>query len=312
MSDAKKILVVGNATLDLIFQGSIFSERKQGDRLSLAYGGKYVVEKMFHSFGGGGANASVSLARQNLGVTLLARVAKDHFGDLIFKNLQDNGVKTDLIQKDLEDTPMSAILLDSDGQRTIINYRSDSDNLKYEDDLKNNLSEFGWLALFSLPRWPKQEKLKLLADAKSKGLKIFLSLHGDEYRKGYLWVKDYLQYCDILDLNIFEMASLLGKKESDLNPEKENYAKILNLPIVIVTHDKSGSYFYSQTEKFWQDPLEAKRIDTTGAGDAFASGFLGKYIKTNDAKLAMDFAAHNAKAEIEVMGAQTGLLVDKT
>jgi len=311
MNESKKILVVGNATLDLIFQGQIFSERKQGDRLSLAYGGKYVVDKMFHSFGGGGANASVSLARQGLDVTLLARIATDHFGSLILKNLQENQVKTDWIQLDLADTAMSAILLDNDGQRTIINYRSDSDNLRYDQNLTSQLEQFGWLALFSLPRWPKQEKLKLLQNAKEKGLKIFLSLHGDEYRKGWDWVKDYLGFCDILDLNIYEMASLMGKKEADLNPQKENYAKIINVPLIIVTHDKQGSYFYSPSDKFWQDPLDAKRIDTTGAGDAFASGFLGKYIKTADPKIAMDFAAHNAKAEIEVMGAQAGLLVDK-
>jgi sugar/nucleoside kinase (ribokinase family) len=63
-----KVLVIGSATVDLIFRGSIFSKRKIKDRLSLAYGGKYAVEEFYQFFGGGAANASVSLRRQNFEV----------------------------------------------------------------------------------------------------------------------------------------------------------------------------------------------------------------------------------------------------
>lgn len=312
MTKNLKILVVGTATVDLIFQGRVFSQHRQGEKLVLSFGGKYVVDQLAQYFGGGGANVGVSLARQGLEVSLWTRVATDYFGSRIIKNLKDHGINLDFIQIDLEKSPISSILLDKNGDRTIINYRSDADSLNYNDSLKRQLQSFSWLALFSLPRWPKPEKLKLLADARKLGLKIFLSLHGEEYNQGLLWVKDYLKYCDILTLNIFELASLLGKKEADLDPEKENYSQILGLPIVIVTHDKQGSYFYSKAEKFWQSSLDVKRVDTTGAGDAFAAGFLGKYLKTADPKKAMAFAARNAKAEIELIGAQTGLLVDKT
>jgi ribokinase len=307
----KRILVIGSATVDLIFQGAIFQKRKEGDRLSLAYGGKYVVENFYQFFGGGAANASVSLARQNYEIYLWAKIAKDNFGQAIYKNLQQQNINLTLVDHNLEKSPISAILLDKEGFRTIINYRSLGDTLNFNSAVKKLIPSLDCLALFSLPRWPKEEKLAVLRLAKKNKLKIFLSLHGDEYRKGLSWAKDYFSCCDILDLNVYELATLLDKKSQDLNLDKENFAEILGIPIVLVTHDKTGSHFYSKNQSFWQSPLKLERVDTTGAGDAFSAGFLGKYLKTQDPKLAMQFAAQNAKAEIEVIGAQTGLLYDK-
>jgi len=307
----KKILVIGSATIDLIFQGAVFSQRKKDGRLSLADGGKYIVDNLYQSFGGGGANAAVSLARQGFPVWLWARLACDDFGKNIMQNLQKEGVGLDFIQRDLPRSPVSAILLDTEGSRTIINYRSQADILDFSGKVKEAISGFACLAIFSLARWPKERKLEVLKLARQYGLRIFLSLHGDEYRQGLSWVKDYFPFCDILDINIFELGFVLGRKPADLDLDKENFSQILGVPMVTVTHDTSGSHFYSQEEIFWQSPLEAKRVDTTGAGDAFSAGFLGKYLKTGNTRQSMEFAAQNAKAEIEVLGAQTGLLYDK-
>lgn len=305
-----KILIIGSAVVDLIFQGEIFSKRKERNRLSLAYGGKYVVDNLYQAFGGGGANVAVSLARQGVEVYLWTKVARDHFGRLILNNLKKEGIKLDLVEESLEVSPLSAILLDKEGFRTIVNYRAGGDQLVFTPKVKEILDKCHWLALFSLPRWPKEEKLKVLKSAKLRGLKVFLSLHADEYRKGLTWVKDYFQYCEILDLNVYELAAIFDKSVEKLN-FKENFSQKLGIPLVIVTHDKKGSHLYTQDKIFHQQALPCKRVDTTGAGDAFSAGFLGKYFKTDDWEQAMKFAAQNAKAEIEVIGAQTGLLYDR-
>lgn len=307
----KKILIIGSAVVDLIFQGEIFEQRRAGNRLSLAYGGKYVVDKLYQCFGGGGANTAVSLVRQGLQVYLWTKIGKDSFGQMIVNNLQKEGVKLDLVEKTLPRSALSAILLDLQGRRTIVNYRAGGDQLDFGPKIREILLKCRWLALFSMPRWPKLEKLKALKFAKQMGLKVFLSLHGDEYRKGLDWVKDYFALCDVLDLNVYELAAMLAKKVKELNLAKVNYSQKLGIPWVIVTHDKKGSHFYSSTKVLHQEALPARCLDTTGAGDAFSAGFLGKYIKTGDFAQAMKFAAQNAKAEIEAIGAQTGLLYDR-
>ena len=59
-----KIISIGSATLDLFFQSTELPETKDGLRLSLAYGGKYVASYFTEAVGGGGCNGAVSLSRQ--------------------------------------------------------------------------------------------------------------------------------------------------------------------------------------------------------------------------------------------------------
>ena len=306
-----KVIVAGSTTIDLIFLGKIFSQRKTADRLSLAYGGKYIVDEFYQFCGGGGANVSVSLSRQGIPTWLWSKVSQDNFGKIIYENLKREKVNLEFVERMLKNDPISAILLDYQGLRTIINYRAEADKLTFSDALGKQLKDFSWLALFSLPLWPKEEKIKVLKFAKENKVGIFLSLHADEYRRGLAYAAEYFKYSDILDLNVYELSTLLGKKPAALNLRRENFAKVLNIPMVLVTCDINGSYFYSADQSFHQPPIDVKRVDTTGAGDAFSAGFLGKFIKTGDVKKSMEFATRNAVSEIEVLGAQTGLLYDK-
>lgn len=306
-----KVLTIGSAVIDLIFQGEIFTQRTKDDRLSLAYGGKYVADNFYQFFGGGAANAAVSLSRQGLNAHIWTRASKDYFGGLIIKNLKRERVGCGLIKKDLDRSPISTILLDTDGNRTIVNYRSSADELDFNNKVKGFIKKCDWIGMFSMPHWGKENKIKVLKFARENNIKVFLSLNGNEYREGLDFVSDFFPYCTILDLNIYELADLLETKAEKVNLERENFSRKFNIPIVLITCDKRGSYLHSSDEVIYQQALPTKLIDTTGAGDAFCAGFLGKYIKTNDLKKSMEFAARNAKAEIEALGAQTGLLRDK-
>ena len=305
-----KILTIGSAVIDLIFQGKIFTQRTKNDRLSLAYGGKYVADNFYQFFGGGAANAAVSLSRQGLSSHIWTKASKDYFGSLIVKNLKKEKVGCDLVRKNLDHSPISTILLDTEGKRTIINYRSFADKLSFDNKAKNFIKKCNWVGMFSMPHWGKENKIKVLKFARENNVKVFLSLNGNEYRKGLDFVSDFFPYCTILDLNIYELADLLNTKAENIDLKKENLSRIFNVPIVIVTCDVKGSFLYFSDNVIYQPALPVKLVDATGAGDAFCAGFLGKYVKTGDLKKSMEFAAHNAKAEIEVLGAQTGLLKD--
>ena len=306
-----KILTIGSAVIDLIFQGEIFTQRVKDNRLSLAYGGKYVADNYYQFFGGGAANVAVSLARQGLNTHIWTRASKDFFGNLIIKNLKKEKVGCGLVKKDLSSSPISTILLDTEGKRTIINYRSSADELDFSNKIRSFIKKSGWICMFSMPNWGKDKKIEVLKFARDNNVKVFLSLNGNEYRKGLGFVSGFFPYCTVLDLNIYELSDLLKTKAENIDLKQENLSRKFNIPIVIVTCDVNGSYLYSSDEVVYQSALPAKLADATGAGDAFCAGFLGKYVKTGNLKKSMEFAASNAKAEIEALGAQTGLLIDK-
>ncbi|MFC1711583.1 carbohydrate kinase family protein [Patescibacteria group bacterium] len=304
-----KILVAGSNVIDLIFQGEVFDKRKVKDRLSLAIGGKYVPTNFYQLFGGGGGNSSISLTNQDFDVMLWSHVGNDGFGRQIVRNLKKSKVKTNLVKFKASATPVSTILLTTKGERTIITYRSDSDLLDLSNSVLREMKKRDWFVLYSLTKCPKKDKLAILKEAKKNNLKVFLSLHGSEYFKGYDYLKDYFKYCDIMHLNAHELADIFGGNAPDFNFKKTNFASKLKLPLLLVTHDIHGSYAYT-AQKIYYHPIikEKHKVDTTGAGDAYSSGFLGEYIKTDSIEKAMYFATKNATSVIEQLGAQNGLI----
>ena len=306
---SKKVLVAGNCTIDLVFKCNALESREKGNRWSLAHGGKYLVDYHLFTYGGGGANAAVSLARQNIDTWLYCMLGNDHFTSLIIQNLKRNKVKTDLVFQHKDNNAVSAVIIDKTGDKTIFNYRSSSDRLPTNKSLLKVIDKVDGISLYSLANWPKKDKLNFLSYAHARQKKVFLSLHGTEYKKGLEYLKDYFIHDTIIQMNAYEMADLIGKKVNSINFYHINFAKILKLPIVIVTYDLNGSFAYTQNKIYYQNIIgPRKAVDATGAGDAFSSGFFGTYLKTNDIKKSLYFGAANAGSVIQHYGAQNILL----
>jgi len=304
-----KILVSGSCVVDLIFKSKVFKTRMKKGRLSLASGGKYVSEDFFQVYGGGGANVSVSLAAQGFNVMLWTYVGNDVFGRQAVRNLTKRKVKTKLIRFKAEHTPISSILLSPSGERTIVTYRSNADLLEMNNAVRKEIKKRDWFFLSSLAKCTKKNKINFLRQVKKDGLKIFLSLHGTEYLKGYDYLKEYLSYADILHINAHEIADIFGGNAPDFNFHKTNFGHKLKVPLLVVTYDVHGSFSYTKEKIYYQPIIKEKgKVDTTGAGDAFAAGFLGEYIKTDSIEKSLLFGARNATGVIEHLGAQNGLL----
>ena len=305
-----KILSIGSATLDLFFQSDDLPEAEDGMRLSLAYGGKYIAKNFAESIGGGGCNAAVSLARQGYQAYYWGKIDKSWVGKKILETLKKEGVKTELVDQSSERVTTSAILLGKSREKTIVMYRAKNDLLNFTKKVKNVIKECQWLYFADLALCPKKEKLTWLKFAKDCGVKTFVALSGREYKKGMNYLDEYFALSDIFILNAHELADIWGGDAPDLDLKNINYAKKLNLPLLVVTYDIYGSYAYTQDKSFYQPIFKVKIVDGTGAGDAYGSGFLGKYIKTGDIQKAMEFGARNASSVISYLTTQKGLLYD--
>jgi len=305
-----KIITIGSATLDLFFQSNDLPENKDGLRLSLAYGGKYVVKNFSQSVGGGGCNAAVSLSRQGFQTYYWGKINRSRIGRLIWKTLKKERVKTNLIDLSSDRVTTSAILLGKGGEKTIIMYRSKNDFLQFTAKIQKTIRHCQYIYFADLALCPKKDKISWLKFAKEQGLKTFVALSGKEYKKGIKYLDEYFALSDIFILNAHELADIWGGDAPDLDLKKINYGKKLNLPLLIVTHDIHGSYAYVKDKIFYQPAFKTKVVDATGAGDAYASGFLGKYIKTNNIQEAMKFGSKNAASVISYLTTQKGLLRD--
>ena len=83
---------------------------------------------------------------------------------------------------------------------------------------------------------------------------------------------------------------------------------LLGPQYVIITDGKVGVYAYDGKEAWFVPSRPVKIIETTGAGDAYASGFVSGLIKTGDFKTAMKVGMVNAEAVLTHKGAKKSLL----
>src|SRR6187401_3461812 len=104
------ILVVGSLNTDLVVRAPRFpqpGETISGEDLQVIPGGK-------------GANQAVAAARHGSHVAMLGRVGKDGFGDFLLENLEANHVDARLVQRDDASTGTATIIVDANGQNTIV------------------------------------------------------------------------------------------------------------------------------------------------------------------------------------------------
>lgn len=104
------------------------------------------------------------------------------------------------------------------------------------------------------------------------------------------------------------MMTHVGKHQVD-----EAITKLLdkNCPLIVVTRGKEGAIAASRTER-WEQPAKARQVvDTTGAGDAFAAGFLYGWCQAGDVRLGLIYGCACGAAAVGQMGGSHPLPSDE-
>ena len=282
---------------------------------NLEIGSKYDIEKLSFFIGGGGTNSAVTFARHGHEAIYLGNLGHDPAGEAVLKTLDEEGIDTSFISfPPRAKTGCSIILLDSkSGERTVLTFRGASarfDNLN-ENDL--DLIQPDWLYVTTL-RGDMGTLLRFFEKAKSLGAKIMFN-PGVLELANPKQVLGLLQDVDVLLVNKREASQLVG---GDLLEELLN--KLKNYcPTVIITAGAMGGIATTQTPATAQAPASSKTYrfgiyedvkikDTTGAGDAFGSGFLASLAAGDSFRTALIFASANSTSVVQRRGAKSGLL----
>jgi len=310
------ILTIGSATRDGIFEGIPFVYLKDKRFITkrgigLPLGAKITVPEVHFSTGGGATNTAATFARLGFKTLAIFRVAKDVSGETILKEMIEEGVDINFIQIDyVKPTAYSVILLTKNGERTILSYKGCAQNLS-SLEIPFNKIKTRWLFLGSLGK-EKNILKKILFWATKEKIKIAINPSKNEL----LWLKKnkkYLSFFDVFIVNQEEASYLTG---IPYQKEKEIFRKLDELVsgIVVMTKGQKG-VIVSDGRFIYQAPAFSKKKakDHTGAGDAFASGFVSvlmknKKIDEKTLREAIFFGSLNASSVIQFIGAKTGIL----
>jgi sugar/nucleoside kinase (ribokinase family) len=292
-----KIITLGTATLDIILQTD----------QNLDKGSKIDIKNSLFSLGGGALNAATTFKNLNLDYLAYFRLGEDLIGKIILQKIKKEKIKTKIFFHKGH-SQFSVVVLSSYKERTIFVYRGLSDHFSFKELNKIPKSSFYYLTTANTnPEVFKHflEKIKSSSSLISLNpSKLFLISSNSEKS---------LSLADVLFLNYEEASNFLNKKFDAKTLGQELYKK-LKVKILVLTLGDKGSLTFFNNKIFSAGIFKAKKnIDSTGAGDAFASAFfaklvLSKEVNEENIKKAIIWGSANAAANIEQLGAQVGLL----
>ncbi len=300
------ILCIGKATQDVFLRDDEFDPRKEGKVLytHLPLGAKLDINEAYFTTGGNATNVAVTFARQGLDSRYMWVLGQhDPVSQAVISDLDEEGVDTRfVVLDDRSRASYSVILLAESGERTILNYKS---SVPFAKEALANLNAFdgvNWVYPTALSNFTTLEMV--LAEAKSRGIKVMLNPATAELDKPDR-LKSLLADVDVLCLNKEEMSLLV---EGITLESLVRHG--LNLCPVVIVSDGPNGVCASDGKTIVKAGMyeDVPVLDRTGAGDAFASGFLSQWAVGKSLKESIIFASANSTSVVTKIGAKPGIL----
>lgn len=312
----QRVCVIGGSTWDVLFTTSQADLVNVGGRrteplLAFPYGGKVDATDVIYGFGGGAANVSVGLSYLGVKVDVITRVGREWRGNEIIKNFHSFGVGVKGVQKDRQQKTAMAFIVTAGRGHDHVAFVSRGATINI--NIPQRLSKkYQWCYVTALASkdWHKK-LLSLFKSFSSQGGKIFWN-PGATQLADPIKMAQLLKYVTVLDLNNDEAALLLKRlkhlKTSSINILIKNL-RLLGPELVLITSGRNGAYLDDGNKIIHHPIYGVKPVNTTGAGDAFGSGFLAGYLASGwNLNVAMQWGMLNSNSVIIHPGAQKGIL----
>ncbi|OGY26551.1 MAG: hypothetical protein A2Z11_00240 [Candidatus Woykebacteria bacterium RBG_16_43_9] len=308
------VITIGAATRDVFITSKQFKEKKDKDYptnkdLVLPLGSKINLDNIIFDSGGGATNAAVTFTRQKLETACICRVGDDPGGQAIIDQLKKEGVDTGFFIKDKENyTGYSIILVTGSGERTILVYRGASSHFPHHMLPKNKL-DTKWIFISNLGG--NVELLRKLVNWADKNeIKTALVPGSGELAKGKKVLASIFAKADVVIMNREEAA---GITDVDFEKKEKIVSKmcLLTRKVGVVTDARNGATACDQQFIYHIGTHGNPSTDRTGAGDAFASGFVAGLIKYENIEGALELAADNASNVVNFFGAKKGIIHER-
>ena len=220
--------------------------------------------------GGSGVNVIKGLAQLNHRCAALGKIGSDEKGEFFLRSLRKLGIAT-YMQEDKIPTGQAICFITPDAERTFCTYMGASHNLT-EMQLDDSL--FEGITLFHVEGFQLVDRdllTRALNKAKKAGIQVSLDLGNHKIvQSNREFLLDILpEYVDFVFCNQAEARELTGL------PPKEACTYLASLcEVAVVTMGERGCWTQSGKSLFYTPSFAVNAVDTTGAGDLFASGFL--------------------------------------
>lgn len=275
------VVSVGTCNMDFILKVPQFVEPD----------GEMYIEEVKKTPGGSALNFAIKTALNGLNTGIISKIGNDYYGEIISDKLRQKGVDISRITKIEMPTGMSFISVDDHGKRSMYSFMGANEklNLSKEDFEYINLAK---ILHISGTYWEIAHAAAKHANTLSFAPGALLSSFGIDK------LEPVLSNTEILFLNEKEVEILTGLGFN----QGINYLIEYGIPLLVVTLGERGSILFKENKKIKCPAINIPVVDTTGAGDAFAAGFISKWSNQEPLKYCLEFASKCASLCIGNLG----------
>ena len=295
---ANKVVVFGSFFVDLMARTPRFpvaGETIKGSMFQMGPGGK-------------GFNQAVAAHKAGADVTMITKVGKDEFANVILNTMKGLQMPTDYIfQTDVSSTGCALIMVnEQSGQNEIVivpgtcNLLTEEDTNQVEELLKD--CEYVLLQL----EVNQDANERIVEMAKKHGVKVIVNT------APYAPMSDdFLSKVYMITPNEIEAEEMTGITIDSLEHAKEaaRIIKSKGVEVVVITLGSRGVFISCNDREEIVDAFSVQAVDTTGAGDAFNGGFLCALSEGKDIWEAARFANALAALSVQKIGTTVSMPV---
>lgn len=306
-------------------------------------GAKIPVAELHYAVGGGAANAAVGLSRLGHTVQTYFCITDDNAGQMVKNQMSTENVAIDHIQVANQGATATSFIIPSvEKNHIVFVYRGANKHLSAQNFPLQLLQSLDYLFICPLTGTGKKFLCLVAREAKKCGVKIAVNPGLGQLINNTDSFIAQLPYIDYLILNAREAATLLdalagnpGNVQedrlckipassrpvcADCKPTESSYRipcfileymqKLITCgpSVLVVTNGSAGVYVATKDIIYFHPSLNVEPVSALGAGDAFASGFMGALAHKKTVEEAIVFGVINASSVIQSLDAQEGLL----
>jgi len=328
----KKIITIGGAVRDIFCVTDMAKMMANKDDVScrkmLAFelGSKIYINKFLNTMGGSACNVATGLKKMGADAFPYVEVGDDDAGEIIKEELKKNKVPTKLVHIDKKkQTGFSFFIVDSSSREHVVFVSKAA-----SEDINIDIKEISrmkpeWLYVGSLGKCPEDELLKIRSVKKNIDVQIAINPGIDQIERKNKELLKVIKLSDVLILNRNEAISMAVYCPGGTNKNIPEYglsqirflfdeSQRWGADIVVIADGDGGAYLkdWRDNKMYFCEAFPAKKlVDTTGAGDAFASGFMAGFTQGETIERCLKLGIVNGSSTVQFLGAQEGLLTIK-
>ncbi|MFO7636701.1 MAG: carbohydrate kinase family protein [Clostridia bacterium] len=259
--------------------------------------------------GGCALSSAVNMSKIGLSTTVLGKVGKDGFADFLIKVMKENGVDTSgLSYDDRLGTSASVVIVGEDSERSFLHYYGANSSFSYEDIDFDIIAESSILFITGVNLMSSFDGIpcsRVLKKAKEMGKTTVLDTAWDATGRWLETIRDSLAHIDYFIPSFDEARMISG---TDIPSKMAKVFQSHGVRNVVIKLGREGCYIRDMDGKeHTLSTFDVVPVETTGAGDAFASGFITGLSKGWDIRKCGVFANATGSLSVTSIGASTGI-----